>query len=823
MGQSRSSAMQSLDKDFKHSLRMFRRNPGFTITAVAALSLGIGATVAMFSVVNAVLLRPMSARAPEEMIVFLSTSQGFPPAAYASDIKFNLWRQQTSVFRDVSGYHSGSSILTAIDQPQRVGLMSVTIDYFRLYGLHLAQGRSFTMEEERPNGAKVVILGDEFWKRTFGGNPRIVGKLISLDDESYQVIGILAAGIPVDSEEPPDVWLPFPIDPASNNQVHYFQAAGRLKPGVTLNVANAQLQGTTQEFRRRYPNALSTSRGDIFSVQPLQDFLVKDVRLSLLTLTGAVSLVLLIACANVANLLLIRAVGRSREMAIRLAVGASRGRIIRQLLTESVLLSAAGAVGGLVLGGAGIRVLLTMNAVNIPRLGVKGANVAVDWRVLALTLLTALVTGILFGLIPALQASRADLNSSLKESGGRSGSGLHQNKARSVLAVSEISLAILLLIGAALLIRTLIALRAVNPGFDPRQVVTTRATLDPRLAKAPGVDQIASDVLRRVDVLPGVEEAAFTGLLPLEGNFNSLTITIVGRPLVGLAHGYGRWMTVSPGYFDVLKIPLVRGRLFTDGDRRDAAPVALVNQAMARQLWASGDPLRDQLVIGKGLGQNFEEPPRQVVGIVADVHDDSLRSAPLPAVFVPLAQRPNGRAAGMWVVVRTRGESHALDAPIQSEVRKATGGMPVPPVRSMREILLQSTARSKFNMLLMTIFGGLALVLAAMGIYGLMAYYVQQRTHEIGVRMALGAQSGDVRNMVVLHGLRLALMGVAIGVAGAVGLTRFIASFLFGVKMLDPVVFLVVPMVLTSVAMAAVWLPALRASRVDPLRALRHE
>jgi len=282
-------------------------------------------------------------------------------------------------------------------------------------------------------------------------------------------------------------------------------------------------------------------------------------------------------------------------------------------------------------------------------------------------------------------------------------------------------------------------------------------------------------------------------------------------------------MIVSPGYFDVLKIPLIRGRLFTEGDRRDATAVAIVNQAMARQFWPTGDPLNDQLVIGRGLGQNFEEPPRQVVGIVGDVHDDSLRLPPLPAVFVPLAQRPNGRATGMWVVVRTRGESHALDAAIQTEVRKATGGMPVPPIRSMQEILVQSTARQKFNVLLMSIFGGLALVLAAMGIYGLMAYYVQQRTHEIGIRMALGAQSSDMRNMVVLHGMRLAFLGVAIGVAGAFGLTRFIASFLFGVKMLDPLVFVVVPVVLTSVAMAAVWLPALRASRVDPFDALRHE
>jgi len=813
--------MESFFKDLKHSIRMFRRNPGFTTTAVATLALGIGANTAIFSVVNAVLLRPVSAPEPEGVVVFLATNRG-GAGAIASDIKFNLWREQTGVFQDVSGYHGISLNATGIDPPQRAVGMSVTTDYFRLFGLPIAQGRGFTAEEERPNGARVVILGHGFWKTAFGGDPRMIGKPILLDGMSYHVIGVMADGIRLEGTEPPDVWLPFPIDPHSSNQVHYFQAAGRLKPGVTLEKANAQLELTTQEFRRRYPKALSTSRGDVFSVRPLRDFLVKDVRSSLLTLAGAVGLVLLIACANVANLLLIRAAGRTREVAIRVAVGASRWRIIRQLLTESVLLSAAGAVCGLAIGAAGVHTLLVMDA-DIPRLGVKGANVAMDWRVVGFTILTAAVTGILFGLIPALQASRADLNTRLKEAAGRTGGGFRQNKTRSLLAISEMSIAIVLLTGAALFIRTLMALRSVNPGFDPRQVVATRVTLDPGMVRGSGVDQISRDVLHRLEDLPGVERAALTGLLPLEGGFNSLTITIVGRPLDGLSHGNSRWMIVSPGYFDALRIPLIRGRQFTDGDRLDAPAVAIINQAMARQFWPDGDPLNQRLVIGRGLGQNFEEPERQVVGIVADVHDDALRQRPLPAVFVPLAQRPNSRATGTWVVVRTLGESRAVDAAIQIELRKATGGLPVAPVRSMREVLVESTARQQFQMLLMSIFAGLALVLAATGIYGLMAHSVQQRTHEIGIRMALGAQSGDVRRMVVWHGMRLALIGVVMGVAGAFGLTRFIASFLFGVKMVDPVTFAAVPVVLCGVAMAAVWAPAMRASRVDPMKALRHE
>jgi putative ABC transport system permease protein len=811
--------VDSLLKDLTNALRTFRRNPVFVITAVAALALGMGANVAIFSVVDAVLLKPLAAPDPSKVVVFLATNR-MGTGAIASDIKFNLWKEQTDVFEDVSGYYRAATNVTSIDAPERASVMFVTGDYFRLFGLPLARGRSFSADEERPNGRQVVILSNAFWKRTFGADTRIAGKSIALGKLSYEVIGVMADGIRVENGEPPDLWLPFPIDPNSNNQVHYFQAVGRLRPRVTLARANAQLQLTTQEFRRRYPNGLSTARGDIFSVQPLRDFLVKDARTSLLTLTAAVGLVLLIACANVANLLLMRSAGRKREIAVRVAVGASRGRIVRQLLTESLLLSTAGAVCGLGIGAAGIHMLLTLNAVNIPRLGMSGQNVAMDWRVVAFTVTALLVTALLFGSVPALRASRADLNCDLKEGGAHSGRGFRRDRLRSLLAISEMSIAILLLIGAALLIRTLIALRSVNPGFDPSHVVTTRVTLDPAVAKASGIDQIAAGLVRRVSEIAGVEGAALTTLVPLEGSFNSLTITIIGRPLTGLSHGNSRWMTVSPGYFDVLKIPLLRGRLFTEADRQGAPAVAIINQAMARQFWPDGDPLHQRLVIGRGLGQNFEEPEREVVGIVGDVHDDSLDRSPLPAVFVPLAQRPTGRATGVALLARTR--ERRSDGAIQSELRKATG-LAVPPLRSMPEILLESTARQKFNMLLMSIFGALALVLAAIGIYGLMAYSVGQRTREIGIRMALGARASAVRNMVVFHGMRLALTGVAMGVAGALGLTRYLATFLFGVPTWDPWAFVFAPLLLTAVAGVAVWLPARAASRVDPIRVLRHE
>jgi predicted permease len=815
--------MEFLLKDLKHSLRMFGRSPAFTVTAIAALALGIGTNTAIFSVVNAVLLKPVRAPQPDRVVVFMSTSRE-GSSSDASEIKFNLWREQTSIFEDVSGYWYGSLNLTGVDRPQRANAASVTTDYFRLFGLPIAQGRGFTADEQRLNGGNAVVLSDAFWKRALGGDPRIVGKIISLSGSSYQVVGIVASGAQTETPEPSDLWIPFPIDPNSTYQAHYFQAAGRLKPGITLERANAQLKLTTQEFRRKFPNSLSTSRGDILSVQPMRDVLVKNVRSTLLILAAAVSFVLLIACANVANLLLARAVGRGREMAIRIAIGASRGRIIRQLLTESVSLSMVGAVFGFVLGVAGIHALLALNPAGIPRIGVKGANLTIDWRILAFTALVALITGLLFGLIPSLQASRTDLNSTLKESGGRAGTGFRQNLARSLLVIGEMSLALLLLIGAALLIRTLVALRSVNPGFDPRHVVTTRTPLDPRSAKRSGEDQIVRDVFRRLSTLPGVESAGFINLLPLDGGFDSLPIIIVGRPLNGPSHGFGRWMVASAGYFDALKIPLIRGRSFTDADRLGAPGVAIVNQAMARQFWPGyplgRDPLSARLFVGKGLGPKFDEPARQIVGIVGDVHDNALGEPPQPTVFVPAAQRP-ARAEVTWVV-RTRGSSRSLNSAILTELRQATGE-PVPPLRSMEEIVAQSTARQDFNMLLMSIFGGSALLLAAIGIYGLMAYSVQQRAHEMGIRLALGAKSSDVRNMVVLQGMRLAFTGVAIGVAAAFGLTRFITSFLFGVKALDPLVLILVPILLSSVALLAVWLPALRASRVDPIRALRYE
>ncbi len=818
--------METLLNDIKHSLRMFFQSPGFTLAAVAALTLGIGANTAIFSVVNTVLLKPLTYPDADRIVQFLLTSPNGSSAG-ASVTKFNLWRKQTSVFQDVTAYDFGGPglNLTGGAYPEQIKGLHVTADYFRLFGAPVIQGRTFTTEEDLPRGGRVVVLGQGLWERRFGADPKMVGKSISLGGEPYVVIGIVGSAFAIDP--PADVWIPFQFDPNSNDQAHYFIAAARLKPGVNIATANAKLKLAAEEFRRKYP---ATGPNEGFSVQPLQDAIVSDVRDSLLVLVGAVGFVLLIACANVANLLLARATGRKREIAIRAAVGAGRGRIIRQLLTESVLLSVTGGTLGLLLGLVGVRALLAANPGNIPRIGEHGAAVSMDWRVLAFTVLVSIGTGILFGLIPALDASRADLSATLKESTSRSGSGFRQNKARSLLVVSEVALALVLLIGAALLVRTFLALRAVDPGFNAHNVLTMQMSLTgARFEKTAGVAQLAHDGAERINALPGVAASGTTCCLPLEGGFG-LPFIVVGRPLdKGPAHGGAGWMTVSPGYFDVFKIPLLRGRSFTDRDNGGSTPVVIINQAMARKFWDKGNALTGQLIIGKGVGPEFEEPARQIIGITGDVRDGGLNRNPQPTMYVPVSQVRDGvtalnaRIGPISWIVRTRVTPASLSTAIQNELRQASGGLPVARVRSMDEVVVQSTARADFNMLLLTIFGCSALVLAAIGIYGLMAYSVEQRTQEIGIRLALGAETSVVRNMIVMQGMSLTLVGVVIGVAAALGLTRLIATFLFGVKTWDPLVFITVPILLAAVALLAVWLPALRATRIDPVIALRYE
>jgi predicted permease len=813
--------------DLKHSLRLFLKSPGFTIAAVAALALGIGANTAIFSVVNTVLLKPLTYPDADRIVLMMNTSpQGEGPGA--SVTKFHIWQEQTSVLESVSGYDFGGPGLNLTGTvPELIQGIHVTADYFKLFGAPMQIGRTFTEQEDRPNGGHVAVMSYGLWQKKYGGDPSVVGKTISLGNEPYTVIGVTAKSF--DTDPVADVWLPFQFDPNSNDQAHYFLAAGRLKQGVTLDQAKAQMKLAANEFRRKYPDG-GMGPQDSFSVTPLRDAIVSDVRSSLFVLLGAVSLVLLIACANVANLLLVRATGRKREFAIRSSLGAGRGRIVRQLLTESVVLSLIGGLLGLGLGYIGVRSLLALNPGNIPRIGETGEAVGLDWRVLLFTLGVSVLTGILFGLVPALGISRADLNSTLKEGSSRGGTGLHHVKMRSLLVISEVSLALVLLIGASLLIRTFLALRNVDPGFNSHNVLTMKMSLTgERFTKTTGVALLVRNGRERMNSVPGVIASAATCCLPLEGGFG-LPFNVVGRPQ-GSANSTGGagWMNVSPGYFDVFKIPILRGRDFRESDDGGAPGVVIINDAMAKKFWPKENPVGQQIVIGKGVGPEFDEPAREIIGVVGDVHDGGLNRDPRPTMIVPQAQvldgvtALNARIGPMTWLVRTQGNPHLVASAISNQLQQVSGGLPVAKIRSMDEVVIRSTAREDFNMLLLSIFGASALVLAAIGIYGLMAYSVQQRVQEIGIRMALGADRHRIRNMVVWQGMRLTLVGVVVGVGAAFALTRLISSFLFGVKSWDPIVFVTVPILLAAVALIAVWMPAQRASRLDPMQALRIE
>lgn len=835
-GDPRSGLTDNLLKDLKHSVRIFLKTPGFTFAAIAALALGIGTSTAIFSVINAVLLRPFAYPDAERIVMFQNTFQQNDPTGSASPTEFNWWRQQTESFEYVSAYDFDVVNSTGESFPEQIPAMRVSVDFLRLSGAAVLYGRAFTAADDLPNAPKTVVLDFPFWRRHFGGDPRVIGRSMTLSADSYEIIGVvgphengqiaeqsLGSG-DIAIEEPPDVYIPFQLDPNSSERGHFFNVAGRLKPGVTLAAANAQLQASFREYTRKWPDV---DPGAGFRVQSLLDAVVGGVRKSLLILVSAVSFVLLIACANVANLLLARATGRKREFAIRVALGAGRGRIVQQLLTESVVLSLAGGASGLAVGYAGVRAILRLSPGNIPRIGTGGSNVNLDWRVLGFTLGLSILTGIVFGLLPALQSWRAGLSGTLKESGNHGGTGLRQNKTRALLVTTEIALALVLLIGAGLLIRTLIAIRHVHPGFDAHNVLTMRMSLTgPQFETPAGVAQVIREGVRRINALPGVEVTGTSCCVPLEDRLRQ-PFQIVGRPDGPAARGGAGWTLVSPGYFETFRIPVLRGRIFTERDET-GPPVVIINQALAKRFWPDSNPLNDRIVMGAGLASK-DGPARQIVGVVGDVHDGGLNREARPKMYVLSTQITTGQNLKVlrdipWAwVIRTRVAPLSLSPTIENELRAASGGLPVARIRSMEEVLARSTDRENFNMLVLTVFACSALLLAAIGIYGLMAYSVAQRGREIGIRMALGATSSYIRTMVVFQGLQLALGGVVIGLLAALGLTRAITSFLFGVKAWDPLVFFLVPVILVGVALLAVWLPAMRACRVDPIRALRIE
>ncbi len=821
--------MGTFAADVRYSLRMMRTNAGFTGVAVAALALGIAANTAIFTVVNSVLLQPLPYREPDRI---MQLGRKFPGGYGSSNSipKYMVWRHN-DVFEAMTLYGEGGPgmNLGTGDHPQQVKALRASDGYFRVFGVSPLMGRTYTPAEDLPGGPNVAVISYSLWQAHLGGRQDIVGSAITLNREPFTVIGVLSRGF--EPDPPADVFLPLQADPNSTNQGHYLRAAGRLKPGISVDAASAAMNVAGARFRALYPKFMDEKEG--VAVIPMREAMVGDVKTALYILLGAVGFVLVIACANVANLLLARAAVRQREFAVRTAIGADRWRVVRQLLTESIMLAGLGGVLGFVLGSWGVRGLLLLAPGNIPRLmdaeGVHAAIPPLDWRVAAFTLGVALLTGIVFGLYPALQISKPDLASVLKESSGRSGTGRKQHRIRSMLVVSEIALALVLLIGATLLIRTFVGLQTVKPGFDAHNVITLKTSMvGPNYTTTAKVDQFVTQSVRRLESLPGVESAASTLMLPVECCID-LPFTIVGKaPTQGQYEGDEQWRSVSPHYFQTFKIPLLRGRAFRESDLANSARVVVINEKMAKQYWPKSDPLGQAILIGKGLGPDFEEPPRQVIGIVGNVREAGLQRGEVGVMYIPQSQVSEGITAlaanviPLSWAVRASGDPDNLRAAIDREIHSVDSVIPVTQVQKMEQVISQSVARENFNMALLTVFAGMALLLAAIGIYGLMSYTVEQRTQEIGIRMALGAVRGDMMKLVLKQGMWLAGIGVVLGAAMAYGITRLLASLLFGVKASDPVTFIGVAAILAAVALIATLIPAQRASAIEPSEALRH-
>lgn len=806
------------------------------MSALLALALGIGANTAIFSVINAVLLRPLPFPDSDRLVLFSNTRKQ-PEIDDTSPARFNFWRKQISIVQDVSAYRYGSINFTGVQQPEQIKFAEVSHSYFPLFGLSLLRGRSFTTNEDRPGGGNVAIVSESFWRRVLSSDPKVLGKSIKLGGRSYEVIGIMSrpfetqaplASGPASFNQVVDVWKPFQIDPASNDENGFLTVAARLRPGVSLTAANAALEVATRNFRRQFPRMSSTST---FTVWPIKTIIRSHVHNQLSILSVAVGFVLLIACLNVASLSLARATDRKREIGIRAAIGANRNRLVRQMLTESVILSTAGGVLGVALGLAGIRLLLTANSFNIPRVGQYGSQITADWRVLLFSLVVSIGSGILFGLLPALDGSSGAVSKILKESTRLSGGGLRANKARSLLVITEIAIALILLIGTTHMIRGFIAVRFSNPGFDPKNVLSMRISLTgSRFQSTEEASGVAENALSRLNVLPGVLAAASTCCVPLDSDNDHLIseAVIANRPSSDTSHAMVNVTTVSPGYFRVLKIPLLDGRLFTPKDNRASEPVVIVSQAFLHRFWRrtriTDDRFQTQLLFPDAPGHRW-----RIVGVVGDLHAEGLSNEAPPIVYFAMAQSPeeltqyvvNSNPIG-WIV-RVREDSRAMRAALQTQLSQASGGLPVTNVRSMDEILARSVAGRRFNMLLLIVFGSSAVLLAAIGVFALITYSVHRRTNEIGIRIALGAELWNVRGMVMLQGLRLTVFGVAIGIVGSWILTHSIDNFLFSLKVEDSLALTIAPVLIAGIALFATWIPTRSVSKLDPAQALRHE
>jgi predicted permease len=809
-------------QDIRHALRSMRRSRGFTVAAILTLALGVGANTAVFSVIDAVLLKPLNYPDPDRIVqFFLSSSSGPAKGASIPDLRF-LQGYANSV-REISAFDFGQSEMGLTSgAPEQVHGIHVTSNYFHLFGAPLVLGRAFNEDEDSAHGPNVVVLSYRLWKRRFGGDDQIIGKEISLDKEWYTVIGVTGESFHAEPEV--QLWIPFHFNLNSVDQLHSFGVAARLKPGITLVQANAQLNAASEAARRDF----NLPDPDFqFQVQKFSDAMVSYVRPSLLLLQGAVILVLLISCANLANLLLMRMTVRKREFAIRGAIGAGRGRILRQLIVESLLLCSFGCVVGVKFGLTGARALLIASPNALPYIGKPDLAFGLDWRVLVFAAGLSLLTSVIFGLLPALDVCREGFENVLREAGARQGTGARSKRAQSAVVVSEVALSLVLLIGATLLIRTFISLSRVEPGFDSHHVVLMTMPLHSGPTDtAASVTSMVRNVRQEFAAVPGVESSAATFSAPYASRMGLPFTSVSSNSTVS---GDGEWMTVSPGYFGVLKIPILRGRDFNSSDTASAAAVVLINEAMAKRFWAGRDPVGQQILIGKDLGPKFRDTPRQIIGIVGDTRDDDLSQVAEPTMIIPDAQEPDqmveleAQFGPMWWLIRTRLEPQQLISTVSEPLRRASGGRPMGSVRTMDDVLSGSIAKQRFNMLLLSVFALIGLLLAALGIYSVMAYSVTQRIHEIGVRMALGATQNDIRNMVLREGLARGLTGIVCGMCAAFFLVRLLADMLYGVSMRDPAVFFAVPAFMVLLTAVAAWIPALRAARLDPIHALRFE
>ena len=814
----KTTMLRDIGQDLRYALRMLWKNPGFASVAILALALGIGANSAIFSVVNTVLLQPLPYKDPQQLVMVWenATHLGFPKNT-PSPANFLDWRRQNTVFQGMAAMAWQSYNLTGRGEPERLDARRVSANLFDLLGIQPKLGRTFLPQEDTP-GAHVVILSDGLWQRRFGSDPGVIGQSVNLSGESYTIIGVMPANVALpalpdaaNSHEQLWVTIAFTSAEAASRGNHYLEVIARIKPQVTLTQARAEMETIAARLAQQYPSE-NVRIGSV--VTPLHEELVGDIRTALLVLLGAVGFVLLIACANVANLLLARAAVRQKEIALRLALGASRSRLTRQFLTESVLLAALGGGVGLLLAVGGLNVLKAF----IPDTISQAQAIGIDGRIVIFTLLISFLTGGIFGLAPATQASKLDLNDSLKEGGRDSSGGGKSQRLRGLLVIGEVAISFILLIGAGLLINSFLRLRHLDPGFNADHLLTVKVTLPD--TKYPGKEERSaffSEVVRRVKPLPGVDSVAVANNLPFTYNGDSMPIGVEGRldpppdqrPDVVLR-------VVGPDYFQTMKIPLLKGRTFTDDDKAESARVVVISEQTARHFWPGENPVGKRLKPGSATE---EGPWREVIGVVSDVRQNDFVKGPKLQMYFSYHQvasfPPNA------LVIRTKVDPLSLAVSVRNAIWEVDKDQPVSDIRTMEEIVSTAVARQRFSMLLLGLFSALALILAAVGIYGVMSYSVTQQTREIGIRMALGAQRRDILGMTVAQGLKLVGLGLMIGLAAAFVLTRVMATLLFGISATDPLTFISISVVLLAVALLASYIPARRAMKVDPMIALR--